>query len=420
MPKTYGEKGKSRVRVWEPRRGSNLMIAYYGPDGKLTGHKSLGHRDWSEADAQAAELVALLERARLSQELSSTPRMRGGKVRLGPLVDLYLESASFKELSEKEQVRKGNRLRMLVAFFGEKRDVSTLDEDDIKELQRCRKKGIGVPKATGQQSQYADFSSLRSVLRWACRTKNESGDKLLKEYPLFGVSVSHNNKPRQVLIHHDTFHKLKLAARRMNPLYRVFLLLVEATGRRMGSVLHLEWEDVDFEEGTVRWQAEKDKMGTETVVAMSRYVSRLLRVWRRMNPDTVFVFQKTDGRRGLRPGAKLSKAQPYGNDAGYKWIDYIFEEAQIEKPKGAGWHSLRRKWVTERKDLPRADVMAAGGWKSESAFSRYEQPDPKTTRVAVERPAARVTRFTSSMKQPHETGDREVTAGSRNLKGHNE
>lgn len=397
MPKTYGERGKSRVRVWEPRPGSNLMMAYYGEDGKLTGHKSLGHTDWEEADVQAAEVVALLERARLQKELSDGGKPSlARKVRLGPLVDLYLDSASYKELSPKEQVRKKNRLLMLVGFFGPKRKVSTLDEDDIKELQRCRKKGIGVPKAQGQQSQYADFSALRSVLRWACRSKTESGEKILSEYPLFGVSVGHNRKPKQVIIHHDTFQRLKVAARRMNPLYRVFLLVVEATGRRMSSVIQLEWSDIDFEEGTILWQADKDKMETEGVVMMSRYILRLLRAWRKMNPDTVYVFEKTDGRRGLRPGQKLQKAQPYGHDAGYKWIDYIFDEAGIEKPEGAGWHSFRRKWVTERKDLPRPDVMAAGGWKSESAFSRYEQPDPETTRIAASRPSNRVLRKQST------------------------
>lgn len=35
----------------------------------------------------------------------------------------------------------------------------------------------------------------------------------------------------------------------------------------------------------------------------------------------------------------------------------------VPKLKGALWHAYRRKWATERKDLPLRDVMAAGGWK---------------------------------------------------------
>jgi len=31
------------------------------------------------------------------------------------------------------------------------------------------------------------------------------------------------------------------------------------------------------------------------------------------------------------------------------------------------WHSIRRKWATERKGYPVGDVMEAGGWKNNGA-----------------------------------------------------
>lgn len=407
--KNYGEKGKSRVRVWEPRPGSNLSIAVW-KDGKLTGKKTLGHRDWNRADATAAEVVAALERVRLEQG-EPAPVAQNGRVRLGPLVARYLQSPSFKALTPKEQVRKRSRLEMLVAFFGPGRDVGTFDEDDVKYLQQCRKKGLeGLPKATGQQTMYADFSALRSVLRWACRTKDEQGQKLLREYPLTGVSVNHNTNPEQVVITHDEFTTLRHAARRLakrrgprigdSTHYRVFLLMVEGTGRRMGSVLALRWSDLDLERGTVLWRGEEDKMGTETWVALPRHLVRVLKVWRTRNPDTLYVFQKRDGRRGFRPGQVLAYPTPFTDNAGYKWMGYIWDEAGMQKPARAGWHSLRRKWVTERKDLPDADVMAAGGWKSVSAFKRYQRPDPETTRSVIERPTRRLMRGQANL--PHQ------------------
>lgn len=40
---------------------------------------------------------------------------------------------------------------------------------------------------------------------------------------------------------------------------------------------------------------------------------------------------------------------------------------------GGLWHPFRRKWATERKDLPLMDVMAAGGWRdSKTLLTSYQ------------------------------------------------
>lgn len=390
LPMNVGEKGKSRVRIWYPYPGSNIYLGIW-KDGKLTKKRSLGHKDEDKALAQAYALVAELEKIRLEAEANEIPLSDNGRVRLGPLVDLYLESSSFLELKEKTQKQKKTVLKLWVKFLGAARDVTTLDEEDIKDFQRARKKGLrGLPKAPGQQSAYSDFSILRSVLRWGCRTKDKNGNRILREYPLTGFSVPHNPRPRQVLITHDEYTLLRRAARKKKPHYRVFLITVEGTGRRCASVINLEWKDIDLDAGTVLWRGDLDKMGTETHVALPRHVLRVLRVWRRMNPGDVYVFQKKDGRRGFRPGKEPDKPIPFTVNAADKWMDELYEAAGLKKPYGAGWHSLRRKWVTERKDLPDPDVMAAGGWKSVSAFKRYQKPDPETTRSVVERPPRRV------------------------------
>lgn len=389
-PKNYGEKGKSRVRVWQPKPGSNLCISVWR-DGKLTNTRSLGHKDPVRAEAEAYQLIALLEKARLEKEEAEVPTFNGGPVRLGPLVKLYLNSSHVKSLKPNTQQQKEYVLNQWVRFLGPDRDVSTLDEEDIKEFLECRKKGLrGLRKATGQETHYHDFSILRAMLRWACKKKDADGRKLLAAYPLTGVSVAHNPNPRQVLITHDQFTMLRRAAKKVKPHYRVFLITVEGTGRRLASVINLEWSDIDLDRGTILWRGELDKMGTETHVAIPRHVLRVLRVWRKMNPDDKFVFQKKDGNRGFRKGRAPTEPQPFTVHAATNWMKWLFKKAGIEKPKGAGWHSLRRKWVTERKDLPDPDVMAAGGWKSVSAFKRYQRPDPETTRMVVERPPRRL------------------------------
>ena len=51
-------------------------------------------------------------------------------------------------------------------------------------------------------------------------------------------------------------------------------------------------------------------------------------------------------------------------------------------------HPRRRKWATERKDLPVKEVAAAGGWSdTETLLRSYQQADDATvTRVVLNAP----------------------------------
>src|SRR5438128_3621191 len=45
-----------------------------------------------------------------------------------------------------------------------------------------------------------------------------------------------------------------------------------------------------------------------------------------------------------------------------KWLRRAFQLAELAPPWHGLWHSIRRKWATERKGYPVKDVAAAGGW----------------------------------------------------------
>jgi hypothetical protein len=61
--------------------------------------------------------------------------------------------------------------------------------------------------------------------------------------------------------------------------------------------------------------------------------------------------------------------------------------AGLRPQKGSLWHAYRRKWATERKHLPDADVAAAGGWKNTiSLKTAYQQADPETILKVVMEP----------------------------------
>jgi hypothetical protein len=58
----------------------------------------------------------------------------------------------------------------------------------------------------------------------------------------------------------------------------------------------------------------------------------------------------------------------------------------IDAPKRFGWHSFRRKFATDMKDLPLKDLCAAGGWRdAETVPKCYQQPEEHRIREALAR-----------------------------------
>ncbi|HEX2093249.1 MAG TPA: tyrosine-type recombinase/integrase [Longimicrobiaceae bacterium] len=57
-----------------------------------------------------------------------------------------------------------------------------------------------------------------------------------------------------------------------------------------------------------------------------------------------------------------------------------------------GEHAWRRKWFSERKDYPVADLMQAGGHADPKTVPIYQQADPETTYNVVARPTRRIRR----------------------------
>lgn len=71
-----------------------------------------------------------------------------------------------------------------------------------------------------------------------------------------------------------------------------------------------------------------------------------------------------------------------------KWLEQAERLAQLPKQDGSLWHAYRRKWATERKGLPLADVAHAGGWKNHAVLATlYQQPDDATLYRVVSEPA---------------------------------
>ncbi|MDQ6717528.1 MAG: site-specific integrase [Gemmatimonadota bacterium] len=156
------------------------------------------------------------------------------------------------------------------------------------------------------------------------------------------------------------------------------LLLAEGTGRRIGSIRQLRWEDFDFSAGTVHWRADADKKRVDWTVPLP---SALLDEVRRIRVKLGGSFG------GFVFPSKTDATRPMPREVFQKALQQAEEHAALPKLDGSLWHAYRRKWASERKHLPVTDVAAAGGWKgTETLLSCYQQPDRETMLAVMSEP----------------------------------
>src|SRR3989475_13111220 len=73
------------------------------------------------------------------------------------------------------------------------------------------------------------------------------------------------------------------------------------------------------------------------------------------------------------------------------WLRRAYKLAKVVPQRRGMWHSIRRKWATERKGYPVKDVAAAGGWRTEEVLvTSYQQADAETIKNVVLHPTHRI------------------------------
>jgi integrase len=310
---------------------------------------------------------------------------------LGQLINLYIASVDHRDKKERTAREDERKLARIAGFIGVTRDVTTLDESEVKEYARARRRGddrllrITPGKAVNARTVQADVVALQTALNWAMVKKDSRGRRYLKENPLVDVELPDELNPRRPVMTHTAYEQLLAVASEVNPLLTLALIVAEGTGRRLSAWCSLRWDDVLFDDGTtgsIRWRAEFDKRGYEQVIPMSPAVRDAL--------TTARVDQGAIGRSPVFP-APGTPAEPCRRDLLDKWLRRAYKLAGIEPERGSLWHTLRRKWVTERKDYSIKDIAVAGGWKNEGTVSRcYLQSDPETVRNVVLNPTMRL------------------------------
>src|SRR3989454_294992 len=165
---------------------------------------------------------------------------------------------------------------------------------------------------------------------------------------------------------HDVYLRLLGVADQIHPLLKLALIVAEGTGRRISAWCNLRWDDVDFQNGTIRWRAETDKTGFEQIVPMTDPVK-----------DGILSSRRAQGAIGNTPVFRAPKdpTKACSRHLFDTWLRKAYEITELPPERWVMWHSIRRKWATERKGYPVRDVMEAGGWKNEETLLRsYQQP----------------------------------------------
>lgn len=395
--RSLGDRGM-RIRLFQKRPDGMFYRAVWIP-GRGSHQASLLTRDRQEADRLGRALLAEL----LRNEDGKLP----GKLTLGALWRRY-ERECVAFLDNKASTRRDDetRARTLLAYFGEQCDVRSLTARD-QAAYAARRKAGGIALADGTttravraRSVEMDLVLLHAMLTWATTVRLPNGGRLLESNPLTGVRREREQNPVRPVASWERFQRTRTAMQELQreaaarraaderPILseleemrwvkmELALVLAEATGRRLGSIRQLRWEDVDFERCTIRWRAEFDKRGKEWVVPMSDALADELREFRRrLGAITAWIFT-----------GERKPDQPMDRHLFDKWLQAAEKKAELPKLTGGLWHPYRRKWATERKHHSLKDVAAAGGWKDTATLlTCYQQPDAETLLAVMNEP----------------------------------
>ncbi|WP_425152855.1 tyrosine-type recombinase/integrase [Candidatus Palauibacter sp.] len=393
MGKTWsysaGERG-NRVRVFERTVGGRLYIAIADPTrpGRYL-RRSLGHRDRPEAMCEADEASAALRR--------QGDRLRRRRITWAELFALYARH-HVPRLSARGRRTAEVRLEMWARFLGGRNDPSRLTRREWDAFidarlggtldARGRERRSRVPMRPGTVC--SELAFLRAVCRWGRDWRTASGRTLLKRDPTRGLAMPPDKNPRRPVADLGRLAATRAVAPQVRtrffwgayprgrPSYLLEILdIVAGTGRRIGAVRQLRYEDLRMAGtpeqpfGAIRWPAQTDKTGREMIVPVTPTVRAAL--------DRIMADRPGVGRAYLFPGIR-DPAKPVSAKTVDDWLRLAERRAGLEPLDGGLWHPYRRMWATRRKHLPLPDLARAGGWASQQTLQAcYLHDDAETT-----------------------------------------
>jgi integrase len=387
--RTRGDWKRSAKGCWSlslGERGSRVLIFQRVPEG------SFFRETWIEGRGRTAASLHTMSKgeARRLGEAFYLALVTGQQPQPRPSLTLeelwrrYQEdSPGFRLLSRRSRQDRIADVKLLLAAFGERKVVEHLTLADVESYVEMRKRGIGWRDGrrtppVGNRTIASDLQTLRTIVLWATRVRTADGNWLLQDNPLRGLKLPREENPNRPVATYDRFLALRtaiqeLAAQVSREDHRLqwvrlelALVVAEATGARIGAIGGLRWSDISYNPPRLRWRAEFDKRGRDRTIPLTPELSQELR-----------SFQARLG--GIGEGwffPTSSKDKHWSRELFAQKLLLAEQRAGLEHLKGGVWHPFRRKWATERKDLPLVDVMATGGWKDTATLlTCYQHTD---------------------------------------------
>ena len=246
---TVGERGL-RVVLFERTPGGSLYREVWRGRTRLASKKCLGHRDREKAKVDAYTLLVSLK--------SRDDVQRGAPLTLQLLFDNYEASPAFDAKAPRTRVDDRRKLERVVTFLGADRKAGSLSDSDVEAYALARRQGHVTGRKCRNRAIEADLSCLRAMLNWGVRQRHRDGTPLLPYNPLRGVRLPKEKNPRRPVATWERFKATRTAmqaqqrsaksetARLRWLKLELALLIMEATGRRLGSIRQLRWEDISL------------------------------------------------------------------------------------------------------------------------------------------------------------------------------
>lgn len=408
------------VEVRERTPRGVIYVRLYDPSLGRQARTSLRHRDREAAIAYAEEAAKKLRAGVEAAEIR-------GPVTVGQVLTLYLAHRTPAKQSAAQRRDDERRAQFWLTYFGAARVVARLGEAEWNAVIQDRRSGLVNAKGAlvadaskrqpiGPRGVDADLVFLIAVFNWALSFR-VNGRALLAENPWGSpghgikrlLERPRNRAPKRPVATYDRYLAVHAAAcdvwtaakkgeagaelrtvgadRRgvevrkwMRRSYLPELLeLVEQTGRRISAICQLQYDDIRREGGeivAVRWRPFKreNEQVMPVTDATRATLERIVRARPGMGAACLFP-------RPLRP------TRPIDRHLARDWLVEGERLAGVAHLEGGSFHPYRRKWGTERKHHPTADVMAAGGWRDERSLKEsYQMSDEETTLAVLNEP----------------------------------
>ncbi len=393
---SLGVRGLS-VRVTQRCPGGVFSRIFWDSAGSKWRYESLRTTTRAEARRLAEEFLRQVAEGETTTVVTEP-------LTLERLWTLYQKEApGYKQNTSRTQTQKEACMKRLLAGLGKTKLVELLTLNDVERFTGMRRTGLGWSDGKGRNPVRTnairhDLGLLRTVILWATRERQADGSWLLKDNPLRGMRIPREDNPRRPVADYDRFLKIRAAAQELATTapqergrerwrrFELALVIAEATGRRIGAILGLRWSDISFDEAAIRWRAEHDKRRRDQVVPVPLELVEEMRRFR--------VQLKSIGDGYVFP--RVMDDRPWAREVFRELLIRAEQHAEVAHVRGGAWHPYRRKWATERGDMPVKALMVAGGWKDLQTLVNYQQPTEETILQVMSHPVKLRSRKASS------------------------